>query len=194
MAPEPFSTPPFHSQASTSSSGPVTPDDSESLDRVWSAVRRAKEREMQASPSKIKSLERGRSPPILHSPLRGLPLEPSMQPAARVPSPAPPLRRQRSIVEFKESSDGTRVTAKFDIPGIAKEDMNVTYPPCPRQTRSQLEDCQDHGERDRRRDVRPRYRREDGLPDHPTTRRDKSEVPFCASTPFSHMKGVFPAV
>ncbi|KAH9058341.1 hypothetical protein EDB87DRAFT_1685318 [Lactarius vividus] len=109
MAPEPFSTPPFHSQASTSSSGPVTPDDSESLDRVWSAVRKAKEREMQASPSKIKSLERGRSPPILHSPLRGLPLEPSTQPAARVPSPAPPLRRQRSIVEFKESSDGSRV-------------------------------------------------------------------------------------
>ncbi|KAH8981560.1 hypothetical protein EDB86DRAFT_2812793 [Lactarius hatsudake] len=131
MAPEPFSTPPFHSQASTSSTGPVTPDDSESLDRVWSAVRKAKEREMQASPSKIKSLERGRSPPIIHSPLRGLPLEPSMQSAARVPSPAPPLRRQRSIVEFKESSDGTRVTAKFDIPGIAKEDMNVTYHPFP---------------------------------------------------------------
>ncbi|KAI0250294.1 hypothetical protein BJV78DRAFT_604360 [Lactifluus subvellereus] len=131
MAPEPFSTPPFCSQASTSSSGPVTPDDSESLDRVWSAVRRAKEREMAASPSKIKSLERGRSPPILHSPLRGHPLEPSTQSAARVPSPAPPLRRQKSIIEFKDSPDGTRVTAKFDIPGVAKEDMNVTYHPFP---------------------------------------------------------------
>ncbi|KAH9999170.1 hypothetical protein BJV74DRAFT_174038 [Russula compacta] len=130
MAPEPFSTP-FCSHASTSSSGPVTPDDSESLDRVWNAVRKAKEREMAASPSKIKSLERGRSPPILHSPLRGFPLEPSIQPGARVPSPAPPLRRQRSIVEFKDSPDGTRVTARFDIPGIAKEDMNVTYHPFP---------------------------------------------------------------
>jgi hypothetical protein len=99
MAPEPFSTP-LLSHASTSSSGPVTPDDSESLNRVWSAVRKAKEREMATSPSKIKSLERGRSPPpMLHSPLRGLPLEPSLQPAARVPSPspAPALRRQRSM-------------------------------------------------------------------------------------------------
>lgn len=95
MAPEPFSTP-FASHASTSSSGPATPDDSESMDRVWSAVRKAKEREIAASPSKIKSLERGRSPPMRHSPLRGLPLEPSTQPAARVPSPAP-LRRQRSM-------------------------------------------------------------------------------------------------
>ncbi|KAI0293772.1 hypothetical protein BC826DRAFT_910375 [Russula brevipes] len=134
MAPEPFSTP-LLSHASTSSSGPVTPDDSESLNRVWSAVRKAKEREMAASPSKIKSLERGRSPPpMLHSPLRGLPLEPSLQPAAaRVPSPspAPALRRQRSIVEFRDSPDGTRVTAKFDIPGVAKEDMNVTFHPFP---------------------------------------------------------------
>jgi len=97
MAPEPFSTP-LVSHASTSSSGPATPDDAESLDRVWSAVRKAKEREMAASPSKIKSLERGRSPPIPHSPLRGLPLEPSIQPDPRVPSPAPPpLRRQRSM-------------------------------------------------------------------------------------------------
>ncbi|KAI0259898.1 hypothetical protein BC834DRAFT_832715 [Gloeopeniophorella convolvens] len=118
MAPEPFSTPPLYSQASTSSSGPVTPDDTESLDRVWSAVRKTKEREMAVSPSKIKSLER-------------LSLEPSTQSAARVPSPAPPLRRQRSIVEFRDSPDGTRVTARFDIPGVAKEDMNVTYHPVP---------------------------------------------------------------
>ncbi|KAH9972767.1 hypothetical protein BGW80DRAFT_1312426 [Lactifluus volemus] len=124
MAPEPFSTPPFCSQASTSSSGPVTPDESESLNRVWSAVRKAKEREMAASPSKIKSLQRERSPPIIHSPLRGLLLEPSTPPVGRVPSPAPPI-------EFKDSPDGTRVTAKFDIPGVAKEDMNVTYHPFP---------------------------------------------------------------
>ena len=96
MAPEPFSTP-YCSHASTSSSGPATPDDADSLNYVWSAVRKAKEREMAASPSKIKSLEKGKSPPMIHSPLRGLPLEPSTQPAARVPSPAPPLRRQRSM-------------------------------------------------------------------------------------------------
>jgi HSP20 family molecular chaperone IbpA len=104
------------------------------MDRVWGAVRKAKEREMAASPSKIKSLERGRSPPrapILHSQFRGVPLEPSPQSVGRAGSPAPPLRRQRSIVEFKESADGTRVTAKFDIPGVDKEDMNVTYHPSP---------------------------------------------------------------
>ena len=96
MAPEPFSTP-YGSHASTSSSGPMTPGDSEPLDHVWGAVRKAKEREMAASPSKIKSLERGRSPPIPHSQFRGVRLEPSSQSAGRVPSPAPPLRRQRSM-------------------------------------------------------------------------------------------------
>lgn len=108
----------------------MTPGDSEPLEHVWGAVRKAKEREMAASPSKIKSLERGRSPPILHSQFRGVPLEPSKQSAGRVPSPAPPLM-QRPIVEFKESADGTRVTAKFDIPDVEKEDMNVTYHPFP---------------------------------------------------------------
>lgn len=99
MAPEPFSTP-YGSHASTSSSGPMTPGDSEPLDHVWGAVRKAKEREMAASPSKIKSLERGRSPPkapILHSQFRGVPLEPSPQSVGRAGSPAPPLRRQRSM-------------------------------------------------------------------------------------------------
>ncbi len=96
MAPEPFSTP-YGSHASTSSSGPMTPGDSEPLDHVWGAVRRAKEREMATSPSKIKSLERGRSPPNLHSQFRGVPLQPSTPPAGRLPSPAPPLRRQRSM-------------------------------------------------------------------------------------------------
>ena len=51
MAPEPFSTP-YGSHASTSSSGPMTPGDSEPMDRVWGAVRKAKEREMAASPFK----------------------------------------------------------------------------------------------------------------------------------------------
>jgi len=96
MAPEPFSTP-YGSHASTSSSGPMTPGDSEPLEHVWVAVRRAKEREMAASPSKIKSLERGRSSPIPHPQFRDVPLEPSTEPAGRVPSPAPALRRQRSM-------------------------------------------------------------------------------------------------
>lgn len=56
MAPEPFSTP-HHSHASTSTAGPSTPPDSDSLDRIWSEVRKNKERAMAVSPSKIKSLE-----------------------------------------------------------------------------------------------------------------------------------------
>ncbi|KAH9995795.1 hypothetical protein BJV77DRAFT_1092545, partial [Russula vinacea] len=119
---------------------------------------------MAASPSKIKSLEKGRSSPILHSPLRNVPLQPSAQAAARVPSPAPPLRRQRSIVEFRDSPDGTRVTAKFDIPGVEKEDMNVTYH-LSRPAGNQLDDRRGHGERRRR--VHDSPRRENCLSDHP---------------------------
>lgn len=112
-------------------------------------------------------------------------------------------------MEFKESSDGTRVRIVAMYAYIVYHNLNratgyrqVRYswhregrherdiPSIPRQTGSQLEDCQDHGERCRRRDVRPRCRREDSLPDHPTTGRDESELSFLSLNflPLSHRR------
>jgi hypothetical protein len=85
MAPEPFSTP-HHSRASSSSTGPTTPAEHDSIDRVWSEVRRNKERAMAASPSKIKSLET-RSSSELPSFQR---LDPP------TPPPKSPLKKQKS--------------------------------------------------------------------------------------------------
>jgi hypothetical protein len=106
---------------------------------VWGAVRKAKEREMAASPSKIKSLERGRSPPILHSPLQrravgavcatgraGALSSASAEEAAIIVSHLRPYIYMRKLidattlpprsVEFKESADGTRVrVAAIDV-------------------------------------------------------------------------------
>lgn len=57
MAPEPFSTPLYSHPSTSSNTEPETPADSDSLDHIWSEVRRRKERTMAKSPGKIKSLE-----------------------------------------------------------------------------------------------------------------------------------------
>ncbi|THH15698.1 hypothetical protein EW146_g4817 [Bondarzewia mesenterica] len=116
MAPEPFSTP-HYSQASTSSAGPSTPADSDSLDRVWSEVMRKKERAMAVSPSKIKSLE------VLSASDQLSQAAPASPPITVKPR----LKRQKSNVTFKESSDGRRVVAVFDLPGVKKQEMHVSY-------------------------------------------------------------------
>ncbi|KAI0065106.1 hypothetical protein BV25DRAFT_1799105 [Artomyces pyxidatus] len=115
MAPEPFSTPPFLSQASTSSAEPTTPAESVSMDRIWDEVRKQNERAMAKSPSKIKSLE-----VATHS------IESSPQAGQRTHA-APQLRKQKSQVTFKDSPDGCMVKATFDLPGVKKDRMHVSY-------------------------------------------------------------------
>ncbi|TFY82257.1 hypothetical protein EWM64_g1760 [Hericium alpestre] len=119
MAPEPFSTP-LNSFASTSSTEPETPADSDSLDRVWSEVRRKKERQMATQPSKVKSLE-------AWSASEQTPPAPTVVPPPRAAAAKPHLKRQKSNVFFKESRDGRLVTATFDLAGVKKEDMHVSF-------------------------------------------------------------------
>ncbi|EIM91039.1 uncharacterized protein STEHIDRAFT_72762 [Stereum hirsutum FP-91666 SS1] len=120
MAPEPFSTPLYSHPSTSSNTEPETPADSDSLDHIWSEVRRRKERTMAKSPGKIKSLEEA--------------LSAGEQSAERVESPpreSPPVRsqlkRRKSHVTFKDSPDGRRVMAAFDLPGVKKQDMHVSY-------------------------------------------------------------------
>jgi len=45
-----------------------------------------------------------------------------------VPKKEPPkLKKKRSRLNFRESSDGNTITATFDLPGILKEDVHVSY-------------------------------------------------------------------
>ncbi|KAI0316415.1 hypothetical protein OF83DRAFT_1060425 [Amylostereum chailletii] len=132
MAPEPF-TPPGRSLTSTSSGGPRTPADSESLDDVWGHVRRKKEMEMAATPSKVKSLETwsAAGPSAQHVP----DLSPDNSGATPSPPQAvPPRLRKRKSMCVSRSSHNTadsylasRVTATFNLPGVQKEDMHVSY-------------------------------------------------------------------
>ncbi|KAA1467448.1 hypothetical protein DENSPDRAFT_856680 [Dentipellis sp. KUC8613] len=114
MAPEPFSTP--YASHTSSSTEPETVVDSRSLDRVWSEVRKTKERAMAASPSKIESLG-----------VRSGTEKTPQAAAAQRPIPRPHLKRHKSIVNFKESRDGRMMTATFELPGVPKEDMHVSY-------------------------------------------------------------------
>ncbi|KAI0041699.1 hypothetical protein FA95DRAFT_1565112 [Auriscalpium vulgare] len=110
MAPEPFSTPPLLSHASTSSAEPSSLAES-SLDYVWSEVRRRNERAMAKTPSKVESLEAAYPPDGLavHRERRAGPLRPEDQ------------------LTFADSPDGRREKATFNLPGVRKEKMHVSY-------------------------------------------------------------------
>jgi len=104
MAPEPFSTPQGSSEGSE---GPVTPTEYESLDRLWDSLRHQKELKMAKQPAKVKSLE-------------GTDL-PELSP------PKPIIKKRKSHCTFRESVDGRTVTATFDLPGIKKQDVHISF-------------------------------------------------------------------
>ncbi|EPQ52844.1 hypothetical protein GLOTRDRAFT_140446 [Gloeophyllum trabeum ATCC 11539] len=87
-------------RSSDDSFGPETPP--EWIDAVWQNVREAKERGFKHR--------------------QGRPEGPARHPAQK-----PKLVRRKSIVNFKESADGRTVTAVFDLEGVKKEDMHVSF-------------------------------------------------------------------
>jgi len=105
MAPEPPETP-LHLDTPQTSQGHETIQ-TVPLSPVWNEVRQAKERALAGSPSKVKSLETG-SPETAKT-SRGL------------------MVKRKSSISFKESADGRYVTATFDMPGVKKQDMHVSF-------------------------------------------------------------------
>ncbi|TFK47696.1 hypothetical protein OE88DRAFT_1665261 [Heliocybe sulcata] len=88
-----------HRRSSDDSFGPETPP--EWIDEVWQSVREAK--------------------------ARGFKHAGKLEAAARNPQPRPKLVRRKSIADFKVSADGRTVTAVFDLAGVKKEDMHVSF-------------------------------------------------------------------
>ncbi|KAI8980110.1 hypothetical protein BD414DRAFT_523943 [Trametes punicea] len=81
------------------------------LETVWEEVLSAKSKGLEASPSKVKSLGREAVLPMAMA--------------------DPPVKRKvakrRSRVDVKESPDGRNLIITFDLVGVKKQDMHVSY-------------------------------------------------------------------
>ncbi|KAF9532507.1 hypothetical protein CPB83DRAFT_846897 [Crepidotus variabilis] len=96
------------------------PADARSLDLLWGNIRQEKEKKMAKERPKVQSLEEMAQDllAVEHTPLQ-IPLMES-----------PPLsgpRKQKSVSEFRESTDGRAIVATFELPDVAKEDIHVSF-------------------------------------------------------------------
>ncbi|KAL7279133.1 hypothetical protein ACG7TL_006973 [Trametes sanguinea] len=89
----------------------TSPPRHNSLDTVWEEVLLAKSKELAATPSKVKSLDGPTTPPQV---------VPESPPRKKAP-------KRKSRVEVKESPDGRNLTIMFDLTGVKKQDMHVSY-------------------------------------------------------------------
>lgn len=135
--------------------GPLTPVDRdyESLGQLWDTLREKKARQMAKEAPKVKSLEEvgiGNSSreyereTLAMSPPRGMGQSqqlhhererPAMPPASprsedllkQDSKGQPKLKKRKSIATLRESHDGRMITATFDLPGIKKNQVHVSY-------------------------------------------------------------------
>jgi len=98
------------------------PPDARSLDLVWDTIRQQKEKKMAKERPKVQSLEEmaQETLPVEQVPM-AVPLE---SPPISAPKTA---RRQKSISDFRESTDGSAIVATFELPDVAKEDIHLSF-------------------------------------------------------------------
>jgi HSP20 family molecular chaperone IbpA len=121
-------------ESSEDSMGPPTPVDRDyvSLTQLWDTLREKKARQMAKEAPKVKSLEDGtrevdRDVPYVVQPIRP-PMSLSPKPEETYkPGPTQKVKKRKSIATFRESQDGRTVTATFDLPGIKKSQVHVSF-------------------------------------------------------------------
>jgi len=114
--------------------GPPTPVDRDymSLGQLWDTLREKKARQMAKEVPKVKSLEDGtrefdREVPYVVQQVRP-PSSPSPTPEETYkPEITQKVKKRKSIATFRESHDGRMVTATFDLPGIKKSQVHVSF-------------------------------------------------------------------
>lgn len=92
-----------------------------SLDQLWDQIRKRKERQEAKRPTKVKSLETAPAAPS------GVSRSPPDQSAVQRKVTPPQLKRKKSIVSYRESHDGRTKTAIFDLPGVKKHNMHISF-------------------------------------------------------------------
>ncbi|KAJ8521923.1 hypothetical protein ONZ45_g1447 [Pleurotus djamor] len=100
---------------------PVTPTDYQALDDLWGTLRLQKEIKMAKEPPKVKSFEGV----DLGAPSEIQP--PSSRQLSERQSSSKHTSHTKQKVTFRESSDGRNVMAYFNLPGLTKQDVHVSY-------------------------------------------------------------------
>lgn len=99
------------------------PADTQSLDQLWGNIRLEKERKMAKERPKVQSLDeiaqellvqdhRGMQVPVMESP-----------PISAQKS----VKRQKSISNFRESTDGRSLVVNFELPDVDKQDIHISF-------------------------------------------------------------------
>ncbi|KAL0954494.1 hypothetical protein HGRIS_003462 [Hohenbuehelia grisea] len=103
---------------------PVTPTDYESLDQLWDTLRQQKEAKMAKEPPKVKSFEG------IGGGRESAPREPISEPLRSERRSEPKHssnKKPLSSITFRECSDGRSVMAYFNLPGLTKQDVHVSF-------------------------------------------------------------------
>ncbi|KAJ3512668.1 hypothetical protein NLJ89_g3393 [Agrocybe chaxingu] len=97
------------------------PVDAQSLDLVWGSIRQKKEQKMAKEAPKVRSLHPNTFAAD-HAPMQ-IPLMESP------PTSAPKsIKKQKSISNFRESTDGRAIVATFDIPNsVDKQNIHISF-------------------------------------------------------------------
>jgi len=129
----PFLTPgrPQLQDSSEDSMGPPTPVDRdyESLGQLWDVLRDKKARQMAKEAPKVKSLEEGvrdHDRDVMQHARRSRSPSPIREEGYK-PEPKHRVKKRKSIATFRESHDGRMMTATFDLPGIKKNQVHISY-------------------------------------------------------------------
>ncbi|KAF8149890.1 hypothetical protein B0H34DRAFT_666800 [Crassisporium funariophilum] len=96
------------------------PADARSLDQLWGTIRLEKERKMAKERPKVQSLEDARDVLATDQPPMQIPVRESSPPAKSA-------KKQKSISNFRESTDGRAIVANFDLPEVDKQDIHITF-------------------------------------------------------------------
>ncbi|TFK20287.1 hypothetical protein FA15DRAFT_673609 [Coprinopsis marcescibilis] len=103
----------------------IEPPATSSLDHVWNSIRQDKSKRMAKEKPKVQSLEEV-TQELLHQ---------EYQPPLHIPvveshngSAPKSLKKQKSISNFRESTDGRSMVATFDMPPeVAKQDIHISF-------------------------------------------------------------------
>jgi len=102
------------------------PADARSLNLVWDTIRQEKEKKMAKERPKVQSLEEVAqelyATEHINVPMQQIPVMES--PPISVPKS---VKKQKSISNFRESTDGRAIVATFDLPEVAKQDIHISF-------------------------------------------------------------------
>jgi len=99
------------------------PVDARSLDLLWGSIRQEKEKKMAKERPKVQSLEE------VVQELHAADQAPMQVPVMESPPVSNPksVKKQKSISNFRESTDGRAIVATFDLPEVAKQDIHISF-------------------------------------------------------------------